>query len=225
MITKSYVGILLSGTLATGYFYTSGLSGGIILGKPFTGRPVRFTGYYKYVHNQGDSCAIYANLTKRLGSSRELVGRAKLLNVTDSITTYTKFNLFFDYFSADTPDSISVVFASSAGGATYVGHVGSTLYIDNIDLSYDNGINEYWQNSLKVQCYPVPAKNSVNFKLEKEVKDGIIEIYTAAGNYLMSVNVTGKEIAVPIDGLAGGKYFYKLISKSLTLNTGQFILE
>jgi len=217
---------LLTGTLATGVFNTTATPpANLQLGQPFTGRPVRFTGWYKYMNNNGDSCAIYAILSKWNGSSRQKVGEAKLQNSTDSVTTYTQFNLPFVYYLQDIPDTISVVFASSAGGAAMVGHVGSTLYIDNINLSYSSGINDLPKPFLKVQCYPIPSNSVVNFVLGRNIINGSIRIFDESGNEIKTFTISNKEFSVPVDNLSKGKYYYQVVEKNSVLNTGYFLVN
>ncbi len=217
---------LLTGTLATGVFNTTATPpANLQLGQPFTGRPVSFTGWYKYVNNDGDSCAIYAILSKWNGSSREKVGEAKLQNTTDSVTTYTQFNLPFVYYSPDTPDTISMVFASSAGGASMVGHVGSTLFIDNINLSYTNGINELPTQLLKIKCFPVPSNSAVNFVLERNIIDGSLKIFNELGSEVKTLNVSNKSFSVPVDDFSKGKYTYQVYEKNSIINSGSFLVN
>jgi hypothetical protein len=131
----------------------------------------------------------------------------------------------FTYYLPDTPDTISVVFASSAGGGSMVGHVGSTLYIDNINLSYTSGINEPPNLSLKVQCYPVPSNSIVNFILERTIINGSIRIFNVLGNEIKSLAITKKEFTIPVEDLSKGKYYYQVVEKSSTLKTGYFLVN
>jgi len=217
--------LLVTGTLATGTFnYLATPPANLKMGTPFTGRPVRFTGYYKYIDNAGDSCDIYAILSKWDGSAHQTVGDARLRS-TLTVTQYTKFDLAFNYYSADTPDSISIVFASSAAGNLMQGNVGSTLYIDNTSLEYTNGFETILDPAIQVNCYPVPATTTVNFSLNKVPGNGILKIYGETGTEVKSVKVVNKETTVSVGGLAAGKYFYKIINNTITLSTGWFIVE
>lgn len=216
--------MLITGTLCTGVFNSAATSNNMKFGKPFTGRPLRFTGYYKYYNNAGDSCDIYATLTKWTGTTREVVGKATLRS-HDSVLTYTKFNLLFVYNSGDIPDSITVVFASSAAGDVMKGHVGSTLYIDNTNLDYTNGINELTKPSVKVKCFPIPAKTAVNFVLEKNIINGSIKIFNELGSEIKMINIINKEFSISVKDLSKGKYFYQIIEKNSILNSGYFLVN
>lgn len=142
VITDSVQGLpLLSGTLATGIFEVNlgNPSKSLTRGIPYFSKPDRFTGYYKYFPADEDSCQIYAQLSRWDGTlkKRILIGEARLPNITDEVTEYTLFDLEFEYLNSLEPDSISVVFVSSAGGEVFVGGVGSELYVDDIQLVFD----------------------------------------------------------------------------------------
>jgi hypothetical protein len=118
-----------------------------------------------------------------------------------------------------------MVFASGAGGASMVGHVGSTLYIDNINLSYSSGINEMSTPSLKVQCYPVPSNYSVNFVLDRNVIDGSLKIFNELGSEVKTINVSNKTFSVPVDDFSKGKYTYQISEKNSIINSGSFLVN
>ncbi len=133
--------ILLTGTVATGIFdpdmqnQLESLKQGV----PFTSKPVAFKGYYKYLPVDSDSCDIYSYLThwNLALNERDTVAAAKLTTNDVEVDTYTEFNLTYNYLTADEPDTIILIFASSAAGDSFIGGVGSTLYIDDISLVYE----------------------------------------------------------------------------------------
>ena len=227
MTTKKYVGMTLTGSLATGVFDENLTPpANMKLGQPFTGRPIRFTGYYKYINNAGDSCAIYATLSKWNGSAREVVGKANLQNTSNTVSTYTKFDLPFVYNSSDIPDTISMVFASSAGGAQMLGNDGSTLFVDNINLEYTSGINELPNSSIKVQCYPVPAMAVVNFVLDRNIINGSVKTFNELGSQIKTINViNNNEFSIPVNNLPRGKYYYQISDKNINLYSGYFLVN
>lgn len=219
------IGMLITGSLATGTFdETETPPNNMHLGMPFSGRPERFIGYYKYMNNNGDSCAIYATLSKWDGVARQEIGKAELTS-TLTVNAYTKFDLEFIYSSADTPDSISVVFASSAAGDLMQGNDGSTLYIDSVAFSYPAGINELSNQTLHVSCYPVPASNQICFELERNINNGVINIFNESGSKQRSLLITKKTMSLPVDELAPGKYLYQIIEKNDIIHTGSFIVN
>jgi hypothetical protein len=110
----------------------------LVSGVPYKSKPTRFKGYFKYQPKNGDSCEIRTTLFKwnKDLKKRVKVGEA-IMRRTDNTTVYTPFDLPFEYFSQDEPDSIEVIFTSSAGGEYFLAEIGSTLYIDNVSFDFD----------------------------------------------------------------------------------------
>ena len=104
------------------------------LGMPYTDRPKRFTGYFKYLPAANDSAVLRATLRRWIDTSHVIIGEAKLI-VHGRIDEWTSFDLSFVYTSEDSPDTIEVAFAASAGGEFFRGEVGSTLFVDDVKLS------------------------------------------------------------------------------------------
>jgi len=141
MVSATFEGMpLITGSLSTGIF-TVNLNNflkSLTQGVPYKSKPTRFQGYYKYVGVDGDSCEIRTTLSKWNPSTkkRDKVGEA-VYRTTDLIQEYTYFDLEFVYFLSGDPDTINMVFASSAGGEYFVGGIGSTLYVDDFTLVFD----------------------------------------------------------------------------------------
>ena len=107
-------------------------------GSPFTSRPTALTGAFKYVPQNNDSAAIEIQLKK----SGVIIGHGK--EIIKGYSNWKTETIPIIYTSADTPDSIVVIFASSAGYdltdfSTLMqsnGQVGSALYVDDVEFSY-----------------------------------------------------------------------------------------
>lgn len=141
------------------------MAGTVTLGKPFTARPSRLKGEYKYtpktVDNGGDKisngstdqCAIYIVLltepialntadTKTLDWQSyykdKIIAVAELFR--DNATNgYEDFDLKLDYWKTDVkPSYIGVLCTSSRYGDYFQGADGSELCIDNFELVYDD---------------------------------------------------------------------------------------
>jgi hypothetical protein len=219
------ISMLITGSLATGTFDEMATPpDNMKLGQPFTGRPLRFTGYFKYIDNNGDSCDIYAILSKWDGIARQTIAKANYRS-TATVTVYTKFDLPFAYYSADTPDSISVVFASSAAGDQMLGNVGSTLFIDSIAFDYTSSIIEMPESSIQVQCFPVPAKNVLNFELERNLNNGSLLIFNELGSEIQTLRNINKELSVPLNNYSKGKYYFEIIENNSILFSGNFLVD
>lgn len=112
----------------------------IDLGKPYTGRPVSFKGYYKYFPVSGDSALIEVLLTKYNTSlhKRDTIAITKNI-ITNTVSSYTLFDYPLTYHSTANPDTAVILLVSSAGinfqnlqGCT--GQIGSIMFVDEISF-------------------------------------------------------------------------------------------
>ncbi len=217
--------MLLTGTLATGWFDVYALPPtNLKMGVPFTARPVRFKGYYKYFSVEHDSCDIWAILTKwnSVTLQRDTIGDTYLTD-TVIVSEYTLFNLPFQYYSEDDPDSISVVFASSAAGDLFLGSVGSTLFVDEISLELSNGTELLLMPEVVVRTYPNPASNIVCFELNAFMKDGKLILLNSQGKSCSSQQFKGKKTNIDLANYPEGIYFYQLFEGNRLINGGSII--
>lgn len=220
--------ILITGTLANGIFDAQSTNPATALkrGTPFTARPTAFKGWYKYAPVAGDSCAVYAWLSKWNGSGRDTVGIAILEDATLAVSNWTQFDLPFVYKSADAPDSISIVFASSSAGQSLAGQVGSTLWADDMELAYATGLVDVLAPEFRVTTYPVPAHDRIHFRLDRPAKAGThLRVYTTLGAWVATVPVTGEEASFSLGGLAAGSYHYVLSDATTSLASGTFQIQ
>jgi len=145
-----------AGNLFTGTYKTDlqNPRNSAVFGQPYTGRPTRLTGYYKYQggiidlvaktsENQDqlgkpDQFNIYIRLEDRSGAGDpRIIARADLRG-SQTVKDYTKFDLELEYLDEKTkPTHIVLVSTSSLYGDDFVGHEGSVLFVDEFDLSFD----------------------------------------------------------------------------------------
>lgn len=165
-------------TLAAGNIYSGSFKKAIIsltnpgaeldFGRPYTGRPTKLSGYYKYLPkkvdkgrhgelNQGDmdKCCIYIVLcdwktpftaNTQTGtfvnmSADYVLAYGELSDAEASRTDMDKYERFeIDIKYRDTerkPSYILIVASSSKYGDYFTGGVGSSLYLDEFELSFD----------------------------------------------------------------------------------------
>lgn len=115
----------------------------IHIGRPFTYKPSRLQGYYKFQPAGGDSASVVILLSKHNSSllQRDTIGYGKQVfyNATDQ---YSLFDIVVEYRDSVTaPDSISIIIVSSDGYSLddlygCQGQLGSALWVDNLDLVY-----------------------------------------------------------------------------------------
>lgn len=192
-------------------------------GVPYTDRPTKFKGYYKYINNQGDSCDIYVLLTKWVNNTRTTVGTATMprSQTIQTVTSYTPFDIDFQYNTTETPDSISIIFASSAGGQLFQGQAGATLFIDNISLELTSGVEQVLMPELAVNTFPNPAQNNIQFQLDERVTNAQLYIYTLDGKVQHTAPLNGNTYSTSVQGWTPAKYYYLIRSqKGYSLASG-----
>ncbi len=162
------LGKLAAGNLFTGiYVRTVGTNGVLSFGRPFTERPVRLRGQFKYtcadishcsdgfssMLGQPDTCSIFVALIdtdepleiRTAPNNRQLfdpegayvVGYGKM-EVAQTVQEYTPFEFEIKYNSTSRkPKYIICVASASKYGDFFTGGSGSTLYVDDFELLYD----------------------------------------------------------------------------------------
>lgn len=218
---------LVTGTLATGEFNAAALPpNNLKRGKPYTARPDEFAGWYKFTSVQGDSCAMYAWLHKwnSTTNERDTIGFAGLFP-DQSVNSWTEFVLPIDYKSSDNPDSISIVFASSAAGELFQGQDGNTLWVDDLEMRTATGIPAVLMPEVAVKVYPNPASQKVFLELDKPFKGAVVEVYNQLGAQMSIQNATGTQIEVPVTDFPEGVYHYVIRQNGSALNAGTFLVR
>lgn len=164
LTSKNFTSLLLSGLLYSGEFNPINLTNPTAFGKPFTLRPVKFKGCYKYAPVDNDTAAVVCILTRWNGSSRDTIATAGgETNLASA--TYNNFDYIFDYSSTENPDSIQIIFAASANSNDGGGSENSTLWIDNVAIDLTNNISLNAMPELVFTPYPNPTVNSTQITL------------------------------------------------------------
>ena len=138
LITRRIFGQVASGSMYTGSFFLNlaDPKSSAKQGIPFAARPARFLGWYKYTPVDGDSAVLRATFSRWSGTERQQIGEAKL-TIYSGVAAWTQLNLSVVWTTEETPDTVAVVFASSAGGEFFRGGIGSTLWVDDVAFSYE----------------------------------------------------------------------------------------
>ena len=216
-----------SGTLFTGKFVVDIINplNSAKFGVPFTDKPISFRGFYKFIPVANDSFDIETYLTKwdNVEKRRDTIAAA-VISREQSIapaSSYTEFNLFYTYYSQETPDSLTIIMASSADGANFNAAIGTTLIVDAISL-------EYYPLSVKkknedgdLRFFPNPVIHSFTIQSVKgTLKD--LKIYDATGKLVLSRKIESNNEKVSMNGMPAGIYYYSIVKKDGTTDTGKF---
>lgn len=173
MLETRFVGIAGIGKLGAGSIYTGrfakvdGTNGILDFGRPWTLRPTKLRGYYKYktapinyasteykyLIDRPDSCHIYIAMTDWTEpyqirtnpnnrhlfdpSSPEVIAYGELIRGNDT-DGWQEFEIKLNYRSTSrVPRYIQITCAASKYGDFFTGGAGAVLYVDDFELLYD----------------------------------------------------------------------------------------
>ncbi len=164
----STIGKLAAGNIFTGrYVRTDGVNGILNMGRPFTQRPTKVRGYFKYktapisdtssefeyLKGRPDTCTVWIALTdwsapleiRTNPKNRQLFDRndphviayGQML-VGHDVPQYTPFEVEFEYKATNRVPSYIIVTASASFlGDYFTGGNGAVMYVDDFVLDYD----------------------------------------------------------------------------------------
>lgn len=191
-----------------------------VFGRPFTSRPTAIKGYMKYDPVDNDSASIFVELYKydeELGA-RHPIGNVKRI-FKEKVEDWTPFELPINYYSDDTPDTVTVLFVSSAGYDfkdlfNCKGQIGSTLWVDDVEFVYEGGEPSSNENPVLAssKLYPNPSFNGIfNLNVKAACK---MEVISIAGQLVMQQNLaTPGAYTVDLSRFAPGVYYIRLSNK------------
>lgn len=223
MKSRTIVGSFVGATLFTGSLDASiPFSPVPKLGVPFTGRPISMQGWYKYTSVNNDSSSIYILLSKwnTTTNQRDIIGFKEKRDYA-TVSSYTPFELEIDYTSSNIPDSITIVFSASAGAENNLGEVGSSLWVDDVNLNYfPLGTTKAKINSSAI--YPNPCHNYLNLRGIDYPFD--YTLFSLSGQILS----TEKQCNLPIistEKLPLGCYWIQIENKSAKISEWHSFLK
>jgi len=196
----------LSGILTLGTVNLS--TQAVTRGKPLSGKPTEFHGYYKYTPKSGssDNMSITLTITKWVTGT----GRQTLFSNTFSstagatITTYQLFSMPITYSpSTAVPDSFNIIIKSSASSAQR----GSKVWVDDLAFTSPNGIEEPVE--FTPQVMPNPANENLFVKLNGEEFE--ISVYNLSGQRILSERTNEKFATLNISQVPQGIYIVNVI--------------
>jgi hypothetical protein len=199
----------------------------IMLGKPFTDKPSKFKGWYKYMPVSGDSAGGVAMLTRfNMGTGKtDTIAKANIM-FKNSVSIYTEFNLDFDYkITGLNPDTIIMVFTSSADGGNFNGQVGSTLLIDDVSLEYITGLQEVFMPEFLVNVYPSPANKDVSLEFNTSNPEKLrCHVYAIDGRFMKSFSPIGKNHQLDVSTWQQGSYILQAWMGNSLVSSAKFVV-
>lgn len=223
--TKEWGTLLLSGLLAAGNFVTTAPF--IEQGRPFTDKPSKLKGWYKYSPVNGDSAGVVAILTKfNTGTNQQDTIAEAIGALKDNVTAYTQFEFDFDYSITGTdPDTIILVFVSSGDGGNFNGQVGSTLLIDDLTLEYSSGLQESIAPEFTVDVFPSPATEEVSLEFNTNSPEKLqCHIYSMDGSFVTSFSLSGHTHQLDVSTWKQGKYIVQAWTGNNLASSSKFMV-
>ena len=219
--------LFLPGVAGTLYLIIEPDEMGCLLGVPFTSRPTAIKGFHKYLPEKSDSAAIEVFLKskgKEIGGGKEVI--------TKRVLDWTNFNVPITYSSEQTPDTIVIIFSASAkydftNLASLMqcqGQPNSTLYLDDIEFEYQNGVKEIFDPAIKLSIYPNPSTDKVNLQIAKQT-NGTVIIYDYLTRKIGEYPINGSQIDIDIQNFASGSYLINVVENNRVVTTGRFLKE
>ena len=222
LVTGTFGTLPVAGTLATGYFDSSVLipTNALKIGVPFTEKPMKLSGYYKYLPENGDSAVIVSRLSKYIDGEQVILAEAGFL-IEETVSEYTYFEAEYTYFSSETPDSMMTLFTSSAGAAEFVAAEGSTLYIDEIALDYNTGVKDFLMQDIDINVFPNPAQSTIQIALRQPFMNAEFIVSNLEGRVVKRFKLNEQTLhEFDISDLPRGIYAYQIVENKLQLIHG-----
>ena len=213
------------GTITLGKFeidkvnFTGSVSGGI----PFTHKPTKMKGYWKYSPQEADSgmAAIILTRWNADNSTRDTVGEGVLM-VASEVTEWTEFEVGINYMINEDPDTMNVIIMSSG---IMEGYEGSLMLVDDLSLELNAGLTYDLMPETEVNIYPNPAKDFALFEFAKVPDDGLLKIFNAKGQLIKSYKINTNQLELNTSNYKQGTYYYQFFDGLLRMNSGSFIIR
>lgn len=212
--TMLFTTMKLPGVLCAGAFVnTGGLSIPTIhYGQSFTQTPTKLRLYYKYSGINNDSMGVYIQLSKynSLSNKRDTIAKAGITR--GNANAYTLIDMDLEYFMYAIPDTIILNISSSfAATGLSGGEVGSVVYIDDITLVDNNGIESSLMPEISINIYPNPSSNVINIVSNKYYDNSILQIFNSNGAKVYETNMSDTSISIDISDFSKGLYYLRWV--------------
>ena len=172
---------------------------------PTTTMPVSVDVAWKYAPVGSDSAAIFVDLTHYDVSLSDRVVDAQGYALLGPNGTWTTTNIPLFYFTADTPDTLTLYAASSGGplfGSTPVAEIGSVLSVDDFVI---NQPATSIQESILADIEVVGMEDHIIVELLEET-NATVTLVNITGKVLKVNSFTGNRKILDTRGFASGVY-------------------
>lgn len=217
-----------SGTIFTGKFKVDIINplNSTKFGIPFTDKPISFHGFYKFIPVANDSFDIETYLTKWdvVNKKRDTIAAAVISREQSMLakSSYSEFNLFYKYYSQESPDSLTIIMASSADGSNFNAAIGTTLIVDAISLEYYPLAIENDLKNKDLSIYPNPLGDEFTIQ-SNSVAYKELKLYNGNGQLLISKKLFHDKETISSSALTPGIYYFSLSKNDGTIVSGKLL--
>jgi len=201
-------GMITLGDLTVDYVTQDfSITGGI----PFTNRPSKLKGWFKYTPVAPDACFAYAVFTKFNGATSDTIGFGMFMSM-ETTDVWTQFEAPVTFINSENPDTMNILILSSSITAA---QPGSVMLVDKLELDYGVGIKEELLES-SVDFYNDQSNKAlqINYSFESE-QTVSTTLFNLAGQPVKVLPVrkvmNGQEV-IDTGGYPAGVYLIELRS-------------
>ncbi len=170
----------------------------------FNKRPSALRFFYKTTFNLPDTAVLGYFLTKWNATTQQTdtIGMAQA-ELFGTFSTYQQAVINFEYFSNATPDSAFFIASSSIDGFNPT--VGSTLYLDDMDLLYyAAGVNETTANLNRLTVWPNPTNATIHVSAGEKILN--VSIFDMEGKLVYEAKHNDTQYQADLSNLKEGLY-------------------
>jgi len=215
--TKPVFGYNIAGTITNGQITINANQNPpvtILGGTPFTARPLKFKGYYKYLLNSADTAAVAALLFRYDSNTHksDTIGFVQY-KIAQQATNWTLFEAPFTYISNKTPDTIQVICISSN---PYAAVLGSTLILDSLHFEGNSSELIFIFNNNKLNAtYNVNDKEII-IQLPPLNQVSSLAVFDSKGvlKYKTPVYKNQNQLIIPVYNFSKGLYLINITGDS-----------
>ncbi len=209
--------------LTNGTFNENGIFGGM----PVTKTPDKLTGHYKYSPVGPDSAIVSVTLFHY----DEVTGNTNKLETMNmklqAESEYTSFELSIPYNAYPLPNIVNIsFFAGKTDGGT---GLGSTLFVDALQMTYKpEGIDDN-QFFAGYKAYPNPATEKLFFEFKQNLNVDInVTILDMLGKTIIQKTISAPQsqsFSLDVSPFESGIYFYHIKTLGVEEFTGKFFVK
>lgn len=168
--------------------------------------------YYKYFPTQNTDTASFG--ISYYGGG---IVKANANFFISSNSIWTKKTLAINALQSGAIDTLSISFLSSSNFFGNVGtdNIGSTLYIDKIELIYNSTtlINNLQKNN-SFSLFPNPITSEANLFSRNNINNAEINIYSLSGEKIFSKKIINRNTTINLSSLREGVYIFEFSNKN-----------